>query len=117
RLNEFLVLLALHMGWDPAALYYIYCKPTTTDVHRSEFSHYFPQFMPKLERSTSVMNDAYLWAKQAFDDHVKKLGPWFSDVVKNFEAGLKRYQDKHRDTERPYQWKYHSYLDNHREDC
>lgn len=117
RLNEFLVLLGLHMGWDLSSLYYIYCKPTTSDVHHAEFAHYFPELMPKLEKSTTVVREAYLWAKQQFDDHVDKLGPWFKETVRKFEEGLKDYQEKNKDPERPFQWKTHSYLDHHKEDC
>ena len=117
RLNEFLVLLALHMGWDPASLYYKYCKPTDTEVHRSEFERYFPQLMPKLEKSTTIAREAYEWAKTEFDSHVNKLGPWFKEVVAKFEKGLNEYQEAMKDKTRPFQWKLYHYLDHHGEDC
>jgi hypothetical protein len=116
-LDEFLVLLALHVGWDPASLYYVYCKPTTTDVHRAEFAHFFPDLMPKLLRSTAPVQEAYEWAKKDFEQHVDRLGPWFKALVRKFKTGLKEYQNQKRDEARPYQWKIHFYKDHHTEDC
>jgi hypothetical protein len=50
RINEFLVLIALHMGWDPAMMYYRYCKPTDLHIHDREFAERFPDLFEKLKR-------------------------------------------------------------------
>ena len=117
RLNEFLVLLALHMGWDPAHLYYERCKPTDLGIHRSDFAKYFPILMPKLERSHKPAVEAWEWATKEFDAHVKQLGNWFQEVVREFETGLKKYQAAHAAPNRPYMWKMYHYLDRHTEYC
>jgi hypothetical protein len=116
RINEFLVLIGLHMGWDLASLYYITCKPTDLDVHRKEFAHYFPELEAKLERSSRPSKEAYEWAKEEFDSHVNRLGPWFQDLVADFKRGLSQYQIRHRHPQK-YRWTDYTYLDGHVEDC
>ena len=116
RMNEFLVLLALHMGWDLSAIYYVKCKPTDLDVHRTEFARHFPDLAAKLERSAKPSMEAYEWARQEFDSHVAQLGPWFKELVTKYEAGLKSYNRKHHHPHK-YRWMYYQYNDGHTEDC
>lgn len=116
-LDEFLVLLALHMGWDPSALYYEHCKPTIADVRQKDFAIYFPELMPKLIRSTAPMMETYEWAKKEFESYISQLGPWFHETVAKYKAGLKEYQEARQNKERPYLWKPRVYRDGHKEDC
>ena len=116
RMNEFLVLLAVHMGWDPASLYYVTCKPTDLDVHRKEFKNFFPELEAKIEQSARPSKEAYEYFKKEFDDHVAKLGPWFKEKVREFEDGLKKYQKRHVRF-KEYRWAYYTYKDGHIEDC
>ena len=88
RLNEFLVLLAVHMGWDPQNLYYKRCKPQNVDVGNATFANLFPEIHDKLKGSCGMMTEVYQQVKAQFERHVAQLGPWFPKMVSEFEHGL-----------------------------
>ena len=116
RMNQFLVLLAIHMGWKYESLYYVTCKPQDIDVRRSDFVKYFPHLAEKLDTATRPMAEAYRWAKESWDSHIKRLGPWFEEEVQKFIDGLSAYQMKHHHPFK-YRWATYRYLDGHTEDC
>jgi hypothetical protein len=116
RLNEFLVLLALHQGWDPSRMYYMKCKPQY-DVTVQMFGDQFPELLLKLQKASVVMREAYQYAKAKFDSHVAQLGPWFPRLVGDFEIGLKKYQKEHELKENKFKWRVHRYLDGEWEYC
>jgi len=118
RLNEFLVLLALHMGWDPQRLYYERCKPSNVDVGTAMFKRLYPALYNKVEASCAAMSAVYEHARDRFDEHVRQLGPWFKDEVAKFENGLKRFQiQQSGPLGVSYKWRLHYYEDGKTEDC
>jgi len=118
RLNEFLVLLALHMGWDPQRLYYERCKPSNVDVGTAVFKRLYPALHRKLAASCAMMTEVYEHARDRFDEHVRQLGPWFGAEVAKFEKGLKHFQvQRNGPSGVSYKWRLHYYEDGQSEDC
>jgi len=116
HLNAFLVLLAVHMGWDPSRLYYLRCKPQNVDVGSQRFGQEFPELHAKLEGSCATMTHVYQHAKAKFESHVAQLGPWFQAMVDEFEAGLKKYQAD-KAVGQSFKWRVHKYIDGEYEYC
>ena len=117
RINEFLMVLALHMGWDPAALVYRKCKATDADVTRAAFERRYPDLGAKLAKASAPVTEAYEWAKAEFDAHIKRMPPWFPGMVRDFEAKLKEYQKQWTVPGRPFKWRHAKYLDGVWEFC
>ena len=92
RLNEFLVLLSAHVGWDPAKLVYRRCKSSPVTISLDEFKAAFPAEAATLESHAAFAVPAYERAREDFDAHVRKLGAWFPRLVSTFEVALKQYQ-------------------------
>jgi hypothetical protein len=112
KLNQFLVLLALANGWEPSSLYYRKCKVSNLDVHPKPFERYFPDLLQILRQDLSPVQEAYQWAKREFEEHTAKLGPWFMEMVEEFEMGLKEYQQKMLGNRtESYHWKEMQFLD------
>ena len=117
RLNEFLVLLALHFGWDSKWLYYRRCKPQNVQMHSREFNKTHPDLFAKLQKASEVQRAAHQWAAAAFDRQVKALGDWFPAEVRRFEEGLHAFQEQHVLEKRPLKWRAYRYLDGEMEYC
>jgi hypothetical protein len=117
RINEFLVLLGLHMGWDFKHLYYVSCKLTDLDVKRKEFESHFPRQAKKLVKATLYYNQVYEYFKAEFNEHVSMLGEWFSLLVKDFSMRVKKYHRYYHSGLKAYQWKTYKYSDGHMELC
>jgi hypothetical protein len=117
RLNEFIVLLALHFGWDLTTMYYLPCKEMSMNITLDEFGMYFPELVAKLERMVQVESRVYLRIKNEFDKQVARLNEQFNftRLVNEYERGLKRYQQQNKKSS--YRWEYYRYLDGHREEC
>jgi len=117
RLNEFLMLIALHMGWDPARMYYRICKPTDIHITAEEFAYFYPDLMKKIQRATRPMMEAYETVRRDLEDHIIRLGPWFQEVVKEFEIGLRAFQASQRSNDRPFRWQIYYHIDHLGESC
>ncbi|KAH9257051.1 hypothetical protein BASA81_004872 [Batrachochytrium salamandrivorans] len=118
--NEFLLLLALHMGWDPTALYYVHCKPTDLDVHSGEFKERFPALYSGLEVALAKPTKVYETMRKDFIDKLAELRqvfPEFDALLIQFQTGLAAYQKKRSGDSLPYPWKRYKYGDGHFEYC
>jgi hypothetical protein len=120
-LNEFLVLIAVHMGWEPADLYYIYCKATDLNIHAHEFQLEFPELYDELKQGTQQAQVVYESVRSEFTvmlSEVKRDFPQFDDLVAEFNRGLKVYQRAHvTPHESIYHWKPYQYVDRKEEYC
>lgn len=116
RINQFLVLLALVNGWDFETIYYKRCKISNLDVNRNEFKSLFPDLATKLAEATRPADEAYHWALEQFDEHVSKLGSWFTELVTKYEKGLQEFQ-KSKMSDTPQLWKIFRYADGHTDVC
>lgn len=117
HLNEFLVLLALHQGWDLASLYYRRCKPTNVEITAALFKRRNPDLYKKLYAASAVLRRAYEVAKADFEAHVARLGEWFPPLVAQFERGLAAYQASHVNRLAPYKWESVRLNDGTPEEC
>ena len=117
RINEFLVLLAIANGWDLTAVYYKKCKQSNLDVPKRVFAEYFPSLVAKLEASSQASAEAYKWATEQFDQHVKALGPWFQQKVKEYERGLHAFQASKKTDATSFKWQPFKYTDGHQDVC
>jgi len=117
RLNEFLVLLALHQGWALKHLYYMRCKIQDVSVDAKVFKAHFPAAYAKLQQSTRAQAEAYEHAKALFAAHVDSLGPWFRDVVAQYETGLRAFQNEYELARSSKKWVQFTYIDQQTEYC
>jgi hypothetical protein len=104
RLNEFLVVLALHQGWDVSSLYYRKCKVTDMKINIQDFARKFPNRYREMESQLLPMKQAYEWAKNDFDNKIKQLPSWFGDLVQQFNQGLVKYQLENQSPHTPFLW-------------
>ena len=114
RINEFLVLLATFYGWEFKYLYYRTCKKSDLKITSEDFQKYFPDLVHTFQRNVMMYEKAYLWARDQFDANINRLGPRFQELVKEFEAGLKLFQDSYPTS---FKWEYVKYVDGFLEDC
>ena len=117
RLNEFLVLLALHMGWDWRALLYKRCRPTELAVTKAALAAAYPDVVAKMERASRAMIEAHDWARREFEDRVARMPSWFPGLVREFEAELDAFQASARDDAHPFEWRVTKYVDGEWEIC
>jgi hypothetical protein len=122
HINTFLVLLALHMGWDLEKLYYVKCKGTDVRLSPKDLDQNFPLVMQRLREKTRVHAEVYNRVKNFFTIQVKKLDARFeggpgglSALVTQFEKGLKAFQQSKKTPALPWTW--YAYKDGHNEDC
>ena len=117
RINEFLVLLALHNGWDLSAMMYRRCKTTDIEVTKPAFAAEYPELAARLEVAVRPMAEAYAWARDRFDEHVRRMPAWFPDMVKRYEGMLAEYQKLWEVPGRPFKWRVTWYGDGKWEAC
>jgi hypothetical protein len=126
RINEFLVLLALHNGWDIHSMYYLPCKRTNLGIRTSDFAELFPNLYRKLESFSRPDRTVYERLRKEFDSHIAALeavskikwGRTFSDIVNEYETGLAQYQNRTMALNlKPFQWRKIVYKDKTWEDC
>lgn len=115
-LNEFLVLLAIHMGWSIQSIFYVKCKESNLNIGRDEFAKHFPKQFAKMSTAVQPYKEIYIQMKQEFEEHISRLGPWFKALVAQFIAGLKAYQAAHESAIK-FKWNFYRYVDGQLEDC
>jgi hypothetical protein len=108
------------MGWDLPVMYYYSCKLTDLGIRTNDFQNYFPTLYAKLQNISQPEQQVYQAVRNEFDDHIRLLDETFpvdrkfTDIVKEFEIGLKAHQ-KTRGPALP--WRFIKYKDGEREDC
>ena len=102
------------MFWK-CVLIYIFSKRTDIDAGVAEFAQYFPDLVQKIRDSSRPATEAYNWAKKAFSELERRLGPKFQDLLTEFERGLAEYQRKYSPI--TARWEPMHYLDGEVEYC
>lgn len=118
-LDDFLLLLALHMGWDPTVLYYLHCKPSNLDTRAPEFKTRYAALYSAIETTVAPMTQVYNHVEADFKaklNTLKQVFPQYDSLLKQFKAGIKQYQLERRRS-MTYRWQSHAYKDGHSEYC
>lgn len=123
RIDEFLVLLAVHMGWKLSDVYYVYCKPVNIHITEAEFAWYHPNEYARLKKELEPLRAVHAHFLAEFDKHTARLGPWFAELVQKFRAGMSVSTEANKKNKFMgkkyafYKWRKFVYLDGVEEDC
>ncbi|KAH9251395.1 hypothetical protein BASA81_010806 [Batrachochytrium salamandrivorans] len=100
HVNDLLVLLAWHMGWELSSMYYLRCKATDLGITQDAFRARFPELMQSLEQAMAPAREVYLTMKQEFELELALVYLQHPHLVKakqEFEAGLAGFQNLHHE--------------------